>query len=349
MHPCKDATPLRIGMRAVACGVIAAWVGMACGVDTDLMDGTDEPIVVVGGYPLAFDDLAALAAADWYWAGDARTFFASAGPVVPVIPEGEESPASTSPLAVPGQVIRSLALGASLCPEDVAITPMTTATPCGPDGEPETIRGGVLLVFGRCELPSGIRLGGTVEITSTHTTDDAECDEDTIVHVEYSSTFSNVSWVTPAGVRVVVPTLQTTGRFDHRPGAPPDTVSVSSEGRLQRYLAAGDLDLDVEVTSEREIEVLPEIAGHVTSGTATVEDRLEGVTLRWASEEVRRVPDCCRPVDGRLVVTGMRAEVPGIEDAGDDEVTEVTETWEFGPTCGTALRNGEPDLLPGCP
>lgn len=339
--------PNQIPTRGLAgrCGPIAvALLLTACpGVDSDNESDDEDAVVVVGGYPLSVDDLAALSAADWYWAGDARTFFASSGVVLPVRRTDTEAPPPAM-AETPADVLRALALGENPCPDRVEITPMTLATPCGSRGVPASMRGGAMVVFDECELPGGARLSGAFELTSSHTTDDPDCDDDTVVTVEYTSTFTDFSYVTPGGARVVIPTLEHHGRFRHRPGMLPARVDVTTEGRIQRFLAEGDLHADLRVASEHAIEVLPDARGHVSSGTATLEDLLEREldgetpqTLQVISENVRREPQCCRPVAGRLVVSAVA------DDASDSE------TWVFGPTCGAATRNGEPDLLPSCP
>jgi hypothetical protein len=316
-------------VRSSLATILVSWV-LGCGVDNDQDDDDDgEPVVIVGGYPLGYDDLAAFAAADWYWVDE--TFSG-----VIFVPGSGDSPSEDPErgFSDPAAAVRALARGADVCGERATSTPLMVDTPCGPDGVPAAIRGGALLVFDACELPSGTTLAGTVEITSVHTTEDPTCDADTIVTVDYTATYSNFSWVEPTGMRVVIPSLVHTGRFDHVPGEPPTSITVASQGRIQRYFAADDLTSDRRVSGEHELVIEPETGSFIISGSTTVEDLVEGGTISWTSEDVRREPDCCRPVDGRLV-----ASVNGV--AG--------ETWDLGPACGEALRDGEPDLLPGCP
>lgn len=333
----RPQRPRSLAIARPAARIVAAVALVACGVDNDNEDddgGDADAVVLVGGYPLGIDDLAGFAAAGWYWAGDAATFFAETGPVVPVV--GDEP----DPLDAPGpaSALRRLALGADACPENVTITPVQVATPCGPGGMPQITRGGATLVFDACELPGGSRLSGTVDVMSTHSTMDASCDADTIVSVEVVTRLDDIAWVTPAGTRVEIPELSQTTDFAHRPGLPPDTLSVHTTGRLRRFFPGGDLELDLRIDGRHAIELEAETGASSSTGTFTVDDLVAEQTRVWGSQEVRREPSCCRPVGGTIVVTLQGADGP-----------EETETWRLGPSCREARRDGELDLLPGCP
>ena len=63
-----------------------------------------------------------------------------------------------------GDVLRAMARGESVCPNQVTITPKMTPDACATDGTGMS-RGGVTLVFNGCQIPSGSRFDGTIDVS----------------------------------------------------------------------------------------------------------------------------------------------------------------------------------------
>jgi hypothetical protein len=227
-------------------------------------------------------------------------------------------------------VMRALATGVSVCGSQASVVPRFS-TSCLKEGGVGEVRSGATISFNGCMLSNGGRIDGTVDITGAPTISDQNCDANTVVNVNYTSRYTNLTYTAPDGSRVVVPDATNVGSFTRKGNAGPGGLSVTVSGNLLRYDASNALLSNHGVSGSRNFRFTD--GGYVTNGTVAVQDALGGSQATLTGVELTRSRDCCRPISGNVVVAGRE---------------RATDTWSFGPNCGDASLNGSSASLPAC-
>jgi hypothetical protein len=238
---------------------------------------------------------------------------------------------TTSGATQPGAVMRLLANAGGVCGSQVQITPRTS-TGCLRDGGVGDIRTGALISFNGCMLANGGRIDGTVDVTGAHALSDQDCDADTTVNVNYTARYTNLTYTTPDGARVVVPDATNVGNFTRKGNSGPTGLSVTMNGSLVRYDASNTVTSNHTFSGSRNYRYID--GGYVVNGSIAVQDALAGSQTTLTGVELTRTRDCCRPTSGNIIVAGREQD---------------TDTWSWGPSCGQATLNGVDANLPACP
>jgi hypothetical protein len=301
---------------------------VAAGCDDDDEDDDDDLAAVDDAYTYGYYYPADVAASDVAWSDDFDDDFLFQAPTNPDAGSGNERAAE------PGAVLRALARGVGLCPNQVTITPRMTNTPCVSPGTAGMIRTGATLTFNACTLAGGGRIDGSVDVQSTHTADG--CSADTVINVTYTSTLTNLAYTAPGGAKVVIPSQTNIGSYSRPLGGRPSALSVQTSGALQRFDAAGARIADHTYSGNwsYKFSAPGATASYTVDGPLTVQPASGGGPVTATAVGVTRTAACCRPSAGTIAVAG----------AG-----RSTSTWVFGPSCGAVTVNGAVTTLPACP
>src|SRR5262249_13065796 len=111
--------------------------------------------------------------------------------------------------ALPATVLRDLALGEAVCPGQVTVNTQRTTFPCDLGGG-ASAPVSTSIQFTGCELSGGGRLDGGVQVDATQTLSDTNCDANTSLAVNYTSTTTNLVYTAPDGARIELPTFTRT-------------------------------------------------------------------------------------------------------------------------------------------
>jgi hypothetical protein len=315
----------------------------ACtGTKTAVVPATTDSFLYTSYYP------ADVAVSGVYWAGpwayDALYVLANGGVGidgggvgpgngVPTVPS---APTTTAPSTVttPGDAIRALARGQSLCPSQVTVTPKMAAPPCTGAA---LQRSGVTLVFSGCQTPGGGTISGTVDVTTTRTASTAVCDATTSVTLTHTTTITNLDYTGISGGRLFVPSQTDTGTNVYTFGQTPSHVSVSSTGQLQIFARDGSQTSDHTFTGTATFSFGGSETGYTVDGNVAITDnRTAGQATAATVTGLERIVSCCRPVGGSVILVQTSGPSPG------------TRVWAFGPSCGDLTVDGQDASLPLC-
>ena len=253
---------------------------------------------------------------DWYWLEEQKqdTMFSSVG-----------------------NVIRALARGEAICPGQVTVTPKMSAAACtSADPNMNNVRSGATLVFTGCMLANGGRLDGTLDVQTMRTASEATCSETTRITLSHTSTITNLTYVAPGGMRLVIPNQTDTGTNSYDYGKLPTTFSIDSTGRVQVYATNGTLSADFNHNGTRTVTYTSTNRSYAITGRANVEDTRTGSRATLTGDMITRVSDCCVPIGGTLQVSRTGGSSPG------------EHTWSFGPSCGQLTLDGAQVSQPSC-
>ena len=223
----------------------------------------------------------------------------------------------------------------SVCPDQVEVTSKKVDAPCSVEGQAGAIPAGATIDFNGCVLPGGGRLDGSIDIESSRTLSDENCDAETVVSVSYTSTSTDLSYTAPNGARVVAPSLSRSGSYTRLLMGAPSALSISTSGNLERYAKDGTLVAQAALTGTQGLVLTgsEETAGYRLDGALTLEDEINGQTLDVDGAGLTRTEACCHPTSGTITITGSGRN---------------TDVWRFGPDCGELDLNGDTVSLSEC-
>jgi len=308
---------MKLDKRGLGTGVLAAGLAMVitatfqgCDDDDDYYDDYYDNYYYAYGYYYPGDVMYAMPVYTDYWYG---------------YPYVLEKGATTNRL-LPGEVLRQLAAGESVCPDQVTLNVERIDTVCDVSGDGDmTIPIRAEIAFNGCELVDGGVLDGNVLIEATQVFADATCDSNTAVDVSFSGTVTALSYTSVSGARSVIPSLTITGAYTRTLGGPPTTLTASVDGRVERFDPAGDLLMQIGVRGTQTLTPgLLASSGYSIDGSVTFDDTLRSRTVEASATGLTRTDGCCRPTAGTVQLTG----------------SDVNDSWTFGPECGAFSVNG---------
>ncbi|HVZ34294.1 MAG TPA: hypothetical protein VG963_17825, partial [Polyangiaceae bacterium] len=177
--------------------------------------------------------------------------------------------ANTSDL--PATALRNLALGQGVCPGQVTVTTQRTTLSCNVGGG-TSVPISSSTQFTGCELADGGKLDGSVQVTASQTLSDTNCDAGTSLAVTYTSTTTNLVYTAADGSRIVVPMLTRTGSYTRPLGSAPATVSVTSQGQVERYDTKGNALSNTQLAGSQTLTLLPGNGGFSSDGSLMLND-----------------------------------------------------------------------------
>jgi hypothetical protein len=229
--------------------------------------------------------------------------------------------------------VESLARGMSVCPGQVTVTPKNSPPACL-DSTKSQERSGVTIVFNGCAVGQS-HIDGMIDVAVVRTASDATCAASTSIMSQTTLTVTNLSVRQSNGAGIMIPsqTATLTSTYPYRQNA--QTVMATSTAELQVFDSTGKMTADLG-TQGTDTLSLPDAQSYSIDGTAMVSDKAGSATATITKTGVTRSGGCCRPTGGTVVVDRTGGSSPG------------KTTWQFGPTCGDALRNGSKVTLPAC-
>jgi hypothetical protein len=152
----------------------------------------------------------------------------------------------------------------------------------------------------------------------------------------YTSTVSNLTYTGADGAKVVIPSQMSTATLTYPFGQPPSTVTITTNGEVQRLGSGGSMSSDRSFTGTHTLSSISQANGSYTlDGTLNVTDK-NGGTATLTGTGLTREVGCCRPTGGNLSVARTGGNHSG------------SHTWTFTPTCGSATLDGSTVTLPDC-
>ena len=229
-----------------------------------------------------------------------------------------------------GQAIRNAAAGGNDCPGQVTVTPQSGTAVCGISAA------GVNIVFNGCQLPGGGTIDGTVNVQLTRTASDTNCNAGTTIMLGYTSTLTNLSYTGTGGGKIVIPNDMTTGTLNFPTGQSPTTISIMTNGEVQRFASGGTMTTDRTFTGTYDFSSIS-LANQSYSlgGTLNITDKAGG-TATLTGTNLMHDTSCCRPTGGTLAVSRTGGSHSG------------SHTWTFTSTCGSAMLDSKSVTLPAC-
>jgi hypothetical protein len=218
------------------------------------------------------------------------------------------------------------------CADTATLEQKRTPKPCEQAGETADSQTGFTLTVAQCKLSNGATLEGKLEVSSTYTASDDACDSATTLTVAYEATYTNLTYVAPDGRKIVLVKLVDTGTYERKLQEPPASVSSRIEAELQRYDAAGTLSSSRTFAGTIDYQIshppLTILANAKLDATNALDGgKMSAVTV--TSLKIQR--SCCHPTGGTIVAVGAERT-----------------SYEFGPGCGDAKRDGASIQLPDC-
>ena len=229
-----------------------------------------------------------------------------------------------------GQAIRNEALGGDVCPGQVTMTPQSGTAVCGVSAA------GVNIVFNGCVLSGGGTVDGTVNVQLTRSASDTNCDASTSITLGYTSTITNLTYTGTGGGKVVIPNEMTTGTLNFPTGQSPTTLSLATNGEIQRFASGGLMTTDRTYTGTQTFSSISLAnQSYTVGGMMDVTDKAGG-TATVTGTGLTRENSCCKPTGGTLAVSRTGGSHSG------------SHTWTFTATCGSAMLDGKTVTLPAC-
>jgi hypothetical protein len=243
---------------------------------------------------------------------------------------------TTSALTTPGDAIRALARGESVCPGHITVTPKMAAPPC--TGGPSSVRAGVTIAFDGCATDGGGTLSGMVDVTSTRTANSTACSSTTMISLSHSTTISNLRFTGPSGRQLLIPSHTGTGSSTYNFGTTPATMALTFQGQLQTFATGGTLGSDQNYTANLTFSFGGSTTQYTVDGNVMIIDnRAAGAGSTITVTGLTRTTTCCRPVGGTINIM----HTSGTGGIGSHVVG-------FGPSCGEATLDGTSSMLPAC-
>jgi hypothetical protein len=300
---------IRSCLQAAGMLALVAVVGHGCSSD-------DEPYYYYYGYgdyyyPTSYAYTDPYYADAWY------------GPSTAVL-SGQLKTVAANTNTLPATALRNLALGQGVCPGHVMVTTQSTTLACNVGGG-TSVPTSTTTEFTGCELNDGGKLDGSVQVTASQTLSDSNCDAGTSLAVSYTSTTTNLVYTAPDGSRIAIPMLTRTGSYTRPLGSPPATVSVTSQGQIERLDAKGTALANTQLSGSQTLTLLPGTQGFSADGSLMLNDSVGMHLSTVTGTGLTRTESCCYPTAGSLDVARSGA---------------ADEIWTFGPNCGDVTVNG---------
>ena len=243
-----------------------------------------------------------------------------------------EDAAQTTPHTGVAAAIKALARGEQVCPGQVTVSEKTSAVVCATNAA--AARAGATITFNNCNANGGV-INGSIDITGTATASDQSCSATTMISLMHTSTFTNLSFATTDGRKIVIPNATNTGMTDFTFGATPTTTTINSNGELQLFDTSGTMSADLTFMGDNSF-TFSGTQSYAVNGTTTVSEKSGGATATLTKMNLTRSGGCCRPTSGSVSVDRSGGIAPGQAD------------WSFGPSCGQVERNGTSATMPAC-
>jgi hypothetical protein len=234
--------------------------------------------------------------------------------------------------ALPGATLRALASGEDLCPGHVTVAKTPGNAPCQVNGR-EPAPATASIQFSDCTFPDGGRLDGAVQIDTTQTASDTDCDADTRIDVSFTSTATDLAYTAESGARVVLPALTLTGSYTRGVEGRPSLIEIGIEGQIDRYAKDGDTLAQTSVSGKQTLTPLESADGYRASGALTMRDPIDDETVRVTSDGVNRPDDCCYPTSGSIELERSNGDL---------------DVLRFGPGCNDVTLDSEKITLHDC-
>ena len=228
--------------------------------------------------------------------------------------------------------IKALARGEQVCPGQVTVAEKTSAVVCATNAA--AARAGATITFNNCNANGGV-INGSIDITGTATASDQTCGGTTTIMVSHTSTFTNLSFATTDGRKIVIPNGTNTGMTDFTFGANPTMTTISSNGELQLFDTSGTMAADLTFMGDNTFS-FSGTTSYSVSGATTVSEKNGNASATLTKTNLTRSGGCCRPTSGSINVNRTGGIAPGTAD------------WSFGPSCGQVERNGTTAQMPAC-
>jgi hypothetical protein len=318
----------RSGVVALCIGASVSTLVASCYDDDDYYDDYYDPYgYAYGYYPYSYNYYypADLAYADMYYS-DYSYYGYPVGYAEPLTLKGTSSPSS------PGAVLRALAAGEVVCPDQVTVETTPAPAPCQLDAVYPLALGKTIELQG-CQLPGGGSISGSIQIAATLNLSDPACGDGTVVDVSYTSTTTNLAFTSAAGARIVVPSLTRSASYTRVLGELPATLELQAEGRIEHFDASGAMLSANTLTGNQTLGFLGADTGYTLDGTMMLADVVNGQTVTLTGTGVTRSTACCYPTSGTIALD---------RSDGDDQ------SFAFGPGCVEPSVNGAPAGLGEC-
>jgi hypothetical protein len=307
------------------CALLAT-VGVAgCYDDDDYVDSGNVDYAYEYYYPTTYYYPADLAYSSYYWTD---TYYYSDWYY-------SFAQATSGQRRAIGDIVRALARGETVCPDQVTIKPKMSAPACD-DPDVEEIRSGVTIEFTGCQTANGGKIDGTVDVETERTASEPVCGPNTRITLTSTTRMTDLTYTGPDGRRLVIPNQTDTGNNSYTWGQLPAMVSMNSSGRFQVFDAGGTLRADQNHNGTRNLSYSSANRSYTVSGSVTTQDVVSGSMATMMSSGLTRTSDCCHPTGGTLTVSRTGGASPG------------THTWQFGPACGGVSFDGTGITAPEC-
>jgi hypothetical protein len=243
------------------------------------------------------------------------------------------APGGTTVRGAVGQAIRNLALGGSVCSGHATVThPGGAASACSLTGN------GVNIVFSGCQLSGGGTVDGTVNVAVQLSASDTTCGSSTKITLGYTLTATNLSYTGTNGVKVVIPSETDMGTTQFNHGQTPTTLTVMTNGEIQRMDSGGTITSDRTFTGTRTYSSISLAnQSYTVDGMTNVTEKTGGGAGTISGMGIMRDNACCRPTGGTLSITRTGGAHPG------------THSLAFSAACGVATLDGKMVMFPACP
>jgi hypothetical protein len=294
-------------------------------------DEADAVAAADGTYPLDADYATDAAYAGVYGdAWGAGLYSAGAGAGASLADAG-----ATAGAKDPISAIHALAQGSTdVCPGQVTATPTTVNTTCGSGGKSGEVPAGVTLNFQGCQLQGGGTLDGNVTLSRTETPSNTACDESTTLAVTYQVNVSNLSYLASGGNRTVINSLTSTGTYNRSLDKPPSSITSQLNATIVRSNSAGN-EISNRTLSGNTTFTLSGSAPNinvVANSNLSVSAANNGGQGTLTMNSLTKTPSCCHATAGTVTVSGTESS-----------------TYQFGPSCGDATKDGASISLGACP
>jgi hypothetical protein len=228
--------------------------------------------------------------------------------------------------------VKALARGEQVCPGQVTVSEKKSAVVCAANAA--AARAGATITFNNCNANGGT-INGSIDITGTATASDQSCSATTTIMLSHTSTFTNLSFTTTDGRKIVIPNQTNTGMTNFTFGATPTMTTINANGEIQIVDTAGATAADLTFMGDNTF-TFSGTQSYSVSGTTTVSEKSGGATATITRSDLVRSGGCCRPTSGSISVNRTGGILPGTAD------------WSFGPSCGQVMRNGTSAQMPAC-
>jgi len=227
--------------------------------------------------------------------------------------------------------IEALARGQQVCPGQVTVNEKTAAVVCAGGA---AARAGATITFNNCAT-SGGTINGTVDVTGTATASDQACGASTMITLNHTSTFTNLSIKVADGRTLIIPNATNSGMTTFTFGQSPTTSNFNTDGELQILDTGGAMTIDLTFKGDNML-TFSGSQSYKIDGSTTVSEKNGSASATISRQGLVRSGGCCRPTAGSVTIDRTGGQFPGQAN------------WSFGPSCGQVMRNGTSATMPTC-